>query len=316
MAAIGLDMRPHGCYAGIMSQHENQLLSAARAGDITTLECLLLDMDTTRTEITTAMRDAVARNAIEVIPLLMKADIGPHTADAMLHLAAVHGHDQAVRCIMMASPTGTDDVDTVLRWAIIEDDAAAVRTLIRAGANVRAKNNESLFLAAAYANADVVRAILAAGADVHADDDIALYTAVSSGRVDVIDLLLGAGATVETAGRSALWKAARFGHVAVVQRLWAAHHPTTASAAAALVHAAICGHTDVVRCLLAAGADPVVAWSESTNHDRRRMAATLDACVDAMQPEQRIALAAKSRMLSGLRAFVQGAHQQHRLQRR
>jgi len=63
----------------------------------------------------------------------------------------------------------------------------------------------------------------------------------------------------------------------------------------------------VVRILLAAGADPIAAWSSTNLGYRANMAATFDACIDALAPAQRTELAKMSKRWVSLRAATRSA---------
>jgi len=299
-----------------MSQFDDRLLHAMRKRDLAAIQRILIAEGTADIDTEMALSGAVTSNDLDVIRVFLAVGIGAEAQKRMLQLAAEFGHDRAVRCLLTASPDANRDLQELLYWAATENGVLAVRTLIRAGADVNIGDGSALFWATNEGCAEVIPCLLAAGADVHDDDDIALRQAASYGNLTAVDLLLAAGAIIQTPSGSALRQAARFGLVAIVQRLLTAHTPTCDSAADALAQAAVHDHHDAVRVLLAAGADPVIAWSISDTFDRRRMAASPNACVDALSPEQCIALAAKSPRLTSLRALVHASHQHQHLQRK
>ncbi|WP_276968279.1 ankyrin repeat domain-containing protein, partial [Metallibacterium scheffleri] len=124
-----------------------------------------------------------------------------------------------------------------------------------------------------------------AGADVHAANDDAIEQAARNDHHDIIRILLAAGADVHANNEAALrWAAAR-------------------------------GHNDTVRLLVATGADSEVAWSTSVRSQQRAVANTLDACADAMTPQQERSLARRSWYFNGLRATQRASRQRQALQR-
>jgi ankyrin repeat protein len=135
------------------------------------------------------------------------------------------------------------------------------------------------------------------------------------GHIEVIQILIDAGADVHVSNDCVINQAAFNGHIEVVRLLLAVGINPRAASDAPLRHAASHGHTEIVRLLLAAGADPVTAWLTSKSNRRRDIAASFDACADAMTPTQRAALTAASDLFVGLNAAEKSALQHQGLQR-
>lgn len=154
---------------------------------------------------------------------------------------------------------------------------------------------EALHTAIRDSNIQGVMAALAAGADVRVGNGDALCHAALFGDIGIVDELLAAGVNVHAHRDDALCWAAAYGHIAVVHRLLRAGADIHAKDDAALSWAARDRRDAVVRVLLAGGADPVSALKGAGEDDRGAVAATLDACIDALTSEQRGALLAISR---------------------
>lgn len=159
-----------------------------------------------------------------------------------------------------------------------------------------------LHLAAANGHADIVRLLLDAGANPHAYRDAALFTAARAGYLEVVRLLMAHGADFRADDDAAFRQAAASGHVDLVDLFVAAGANVHAGHEAGLRLAAINGYDNIVRRLLAAGANPREAYRRAAMSDRCAVAAGLDACGDAMTPNQRSALIKASTHFVGLRA--------------
>lgn len=181
------------------------------------------------------------------------------------------------------------------------------------------KKDFALIDAARTENLNGIRTALAAAADVHAVGDSALYWSASYGHVEAIRLLLAAGADINANDGTALRVAAANGHVEAVRCLLAAGANLHAEGDIALRWAAYENHVEIVRVLLVSGADPVVAWSAKGSsvhrNDRTRMIKAFDACADAMTPEQRAALAKKSKRWLQLQIIVESEQKRRTLRR-
>jgi len=204
--------------------------------------------------------------------------------DEALRLAAMHGHAEGVRMLLAAGADVRASNNAALHLAICRNHTEIVRMLLAAGADVNDRN--PLGWGTMTSSLTIVRPLLAAGADVHAHDDMPLRNAAFAGRGDVIGLLLASGADVHARNDDALYMAAKSGYVDVVDALLGAGASTDADHGAALRAAAARGHVDVTRRLLMAHADPIVALQQATPNERNIVAMTLDACVDAMTPDQ------------------------------
>jgi len=125
------------------------------------------------------------------------------------------------------------------------------------------------------------------------------------GDVDGVRAALAAGVTAN-ADYGLQWAAA-YGHAEVVSCLLAAGADVHDNDDASLRWAASGGHVGVVRILLAAGADPVTAWMTSAASSQDKIADSLDACAEAIRPEQRTLLAQKSAHFIRLQALARSA---------
>lgn len=146
-------------------------------------------------------------------------------------------------------------------------------------------------------------------------DDAALRFATINGHVEVVRMLMANYPHAHDMAATALFDATRYGHTEVVGFLLSVGANMHVGADAPLRLVASLGHDNVVRALLAAGADPVAAWTAAPRHDQQDMAATLDACADAMTPSQRIVLANESDLFGRIRASLVSSERQCRLQR-
>jgi len=127
-----------------------------------------------------------------------------------------------------------------------------------------------------------------------------LLAAAVDGRVKTIRLLLAAGVDVHHDNDNALYLAARHGHDEVVRCLLAANANIHARGDAALRTAILNDHKKVIRILLDAGADPMASWLATDRRSRVVVASQLIVHAAAMTPEQRKALARRSRLLRDL----------------
>jgi len=139
---------------------------------------------------------------------------------------------------------------------------------------------------------------------VHANDDHALRWAARNGHTAIVCYLLAAGANVHADDDHALRWSAQNGHTAIVRCLLAAGAKVRAENDAPLRSAAANGHAEVVRILLAADADPVMALSTTKTPDRAEVIKTIDDCVDAMTPAQRVDIARESKHFIKTRAAI------------
>jgi len=218
------------------------------------------------------MLEAAECGDVAAVTAAMATHRGPRVLGRTLCHAAMHGHIEVARILMDGMADVHVSQDKALRIAAGTGNMALIRLLLDAGADLHIKHDAPLRIAAFAGNSAAVIALLAAGADIHAKADCALSWAAMAGNVQIVHILLDANADVHA------WKEA------------------------ALRWAAGAGKVDVVRILLASGGDPVAAWAASGNTVRRAIADSFGVCADAMTPAQRAALAARSRLLIGLRA--------------
>jgi len=202
--------------------------------------------------------------------------------------------------------------------AVYAGSIERVTAAMAANVDINARNvdGSALEIAACYGHVDIVRYLLAAGADFHGNNYRALWFAAAGGHVKIARILLAAGADIHFNDNIALRTAARHGHTEIVRMLLAVGANIHADGGNALCWAATHGHIDVVRALLAAGADPVALWSSADEVVRVRVRPTLDACADAMTPEQRNALAKHSGQWVRLHALLDSTSKSKALHRR
>jgi len=266
------------------------LISAAREGDVVTLQSLLkkkANVNEARADGSTALSLAVYRDDKNMVDLLLRsgADVNLATDFGItpLLLACENGNSTVVELLLAAKadPNRAKQTgETPLMRCASAGAADAVKALLEAGADVNAKENErgqtALMWAAAEQRPTVVRELVAHGADLHARSKL-----IPEMEPFVVDT---PGATVfgtnypptirfpkVSGGFTALYFSAQQGDVETARILLEAGadvnapHPEYGSP---LVIAVASGHEDLALYLLKNGADPNIkdAWGIAPLH--------------------------------------------------
>ena len=269
---------------------DGPLLSAAREGDVATLQSLLeknVDVNETRADGSTALTWAVYRDNTRMVDLLLGAGADVNVATdygvTPLALACANANTAVVKSLLDAGadPNRTRSTgETPLMRCASAGAVHAVKALLEAGADVNARENEreqtALMWAVAEQRPAVVRELVANGADLQARSK--LIPELEPYAVDT------PGATVfgknypptirfpeVTGGFTALHFAAREGDVESARILLEAGadvntpHPEHGSP---LVIAIASGHEELAMFLLKSGADPNIkdAWGIAPLH--------------------------------------------------
>ncbi len=176
--------------SGVSMIQGTNLLSAAKYGDIESLDALLAEgvdvNETTKTGMTTA-----------------------------LHLAALNGHNDAVKKLLAAGADMSaedDSARTPFMCAAAEGRLAVMETLLEAGDDVNRSsvNGTALIWAAGHGKLKTVQMLLEHGADIHATNSCgwtALMEASFGGHEKTVGFLLQSGAKIDVVnedGRTAL----------------------------------------------------------------------------------------------------------------
>jgi len=242
-----------------------------------------------------------------------------------LCVAAKDGNIAKIKSALAAGADIHENEESALGFAVCYGKVEVVHLLLVAVADARARNAAALCTAAVNGHAEVVRLLLAAGADVRATHRDAMRNATARGYAEVVADLIAAGADPRLRHNVAIQSAAYYGRTNVVRVILQAnrnaaakdkHGRYRADYNSALCWAIAIGHVAVARLIIAASADIVMAWSMVAPHERPLATKTIDACVDALTPEQRAVLAKASEPFVRLRAAVAAANQQQPLRRR
>ena len=168
--------------AGQLTFANEPLLTAARQGDITTLQSLLngnVDVNFARADGSTALAWAVYGNNPEAVDLLIRSGADVNAANdygvTPLSLSCANGNSAVVQMLLdagadpnRAKETGETPLMTCSSAGALE----AVKTLLAQSADVNAKENEedqtALMWAAVEKHPQVVQELIKHGADVHA----------------------------------------------------------------------------------------------------------------------------------------------------
>jgi len=134
-----LDMDGAGDYHDDMDKRANELVDAARTGDIA------------------GVKAAISAGANVNLP----DDRNGHA----LPRAAANGHAEVVGVLIAAGADAHTENEIALCWASGFGNAEVVRVLLTADANVHVDNDDPIFQAAAMGHVEVVRMLLVAGAD-------------------------------------------------------------------------------------------------------------------------------------------------------
>jgi len=188
------------------------------------------------------------------------------------------------------------DPERQLFIACRKGDDAAIGKAIASGVDIHAGGDLAICMAAESGHVAAVRRLIDVGANPRACGR-ALYGAAAGGHAEVVRVLLATGAVVS----DALLKAAAKGHTNAVVLIMEADGNTRGHQCA-LSWAARRGLVNAARTLMAAGVDPVAAWSSTPPSARGDMVDTFDACVDVMTREQCVVLAGKSGRFVAIRA--------------
>lgn len=213
-----------GSLPGEATGQDLQLIEAAEAGDLATLEALIkagADVNARDYIGETALMHAALNGNVAIVKALIDAgaDVNAATSEwtdlatrrwTALMLAAEYSHPDVVEALIQ----GGADVNardsngkTALMYAAEIGDVAVVKALIQAGADVNAATRgwaelatrrwTALMFAAANGNVAIAKALIDAGADVNAKDrngNTALSIANKYDKGAVVNLLIAAGA--------------------------------------------------------------------------------------------------------------------------
>jgi ankyrin repeat protein len=190
---------------------QDRLIDAVKANDVGTVRTLLdkrADVNAVQADGTTALHWAVEREAMEIVPLLIRAGANVKATNRYgatpLWLASLNGNARTIAMLLEggADPSAaSDDGETALMVAARTGKIDAVNLLLARGAdpNVTEKwrGQTALMWAAAEGYAPVIDALVARGADVSARSNggfTAILFAAREGRIAAVDALMKAGA--------------------------------------------------------------------------------------------------------------------------
>ena len=232
------------------------------------------DIETKNDEGCSPLLEAIFLGELTIVTKLVKAGADVRAADAerntCLHLAAYHGHTDAVRYLVCFPEVDLNHQScynsTALHLAVQQKHSDVVQVLIDAGADIEAKDDEGrspLLLASCLGDLTIVTKLVNAGADVRATDaerHTSLYLATCFGHTDTVRYLVGLQ-EVDLHNHdnyTALHLAVQQKHADVVQVLIDAGadiETKTADGRSPLLVASISGELTVVTKLVEAGAD-------------------------------------------------------------
>lgn len=256
------------CFAA-SSGLDQQLIEAAKQGDITSISSLLkkhADANASEPDGTSALQWAAHRNHAAAAALLIKAGAKATAANSFgitpLSEAAANGNAEIVETLLQAGADANSvsaQGEPALMTAARAGNPEAVRVLLKHGAMVAAreswKGQTALMWAAAENRAEVVKTLIEAGADVNARSTEWPEEKKRPSNGNLVS-------TRPRGGLTPLLFAARAGALASIQILAKAGadlNLTEPDGTNALVTALINAHYDVAGFLLDAGADPNVA---------------------------------------------------------
>jgi len=233
-------------YGQALSELDQSLVDAARAGELETVVALI--------------DDGARVNVID------------DSGTTPLHWAVFGEHQDVTKKLLaegalvnVPDNDGFTPLDTVAKGGYTK----LVQILIKAGANLEARDNlggTALYAAAGKGYTSIVKMLLNAGAEVESrftkTDDTALLFASAEGHDEVVSLLVEAGADVTATNRAGffpLYQAALRGHDAVIKVLLEAgalpNDPLEKDGETPLMAAAFGGHAAAVQALVDGGAD-------------------------------------------------------------
>jgi ankyrin repeat protein len=210
-----------------------QLVSAARSGDIETVKSLLknaADVNAKDTNGITALMGAAVTGQTNVLELLLDkgADINETNTDGStaLNCAAMEGRTDAAELLLDKGA----DIGNALEKAAWNGSVETIKLFLAKGADVNAVyygTGTALISAALAGKFEAVKLLLERGADVNAKEatgETALIFAAGSGKTNVVELLLDNGADINANALfdgTALMEAAHDGNIEVVKFLLA-----------------------------------------------------------------------------------------------
>jgi ankyrin repeat protein len=190
---------------------QDRLIDAVKANDVAAIRSLLAtqaDVNATQPDGTTALHWAVEKEALDIVPLLIRAGANVKAANRYgatpLWLAALNGNATMIEMLLEAGAdpsAASDQGETALMVAARTGKVDAVNRLLARGAdpNVAEKwrGQTALMWAAAEGYAPVINALVARGADINARSNggfTAILFAAREGRIAAVDALMKAGA--------------------------------------------------------------------------------------------------------------------------
>ena len=264
-----------GWTATAMAGPNEELIKAARRGEVATVEALLAkgaDVQARDTHGSTALLDATFGGHDAVVEALLARGADVQAKDnhgrTALMWASWNGHLVVVQALLAKGAdvqAKSTNGNTALMTASSEGHVAVVQALLAKGADVQAKDNDGRTALMWAKDAEVKAVLVKAGvtpgwtAMVGPNED--LINAAGRGELAIVEALLAKGTDVQARdnhGRTALMLASLNGHLVVVQALLAKGADVQAKSTngnTALMAASWKGHLAVMQALLAKGAD-------------------------------------------------------------
>lgn len=196
--------------AGIASA-QAPLIDAVKANDVAAVRALLgkkVDVNAVQADGTTALHWAVEEDALEIVPLLIRAGANVKATNrygaSPLWLASLNGNARTIEMLLEAGAdpsAASDEGETALMVAARTGKVDAVNRLLARGAdpNVKEKwrGQTALMWASSEGHAPVIDALIARGADINARSNggfTAILFAAREGQISAVEALMKAGA--------------------------------------------------------------------------------------------------------------------------